>query len=362
MTLESGGRTFRIPKPPTLDPHAVRRRGADDFIPQHPMSMTPSKNITPIQGAESLGAFSGLIAAPFTAYDRDGNVALEKIPRQAEALAAGGVKGVFVCGTTGEGALLTPDERVQIARRWIDVAGQSLKVIVNVSADSPGLMRDLAEDAQRSKASAIGCSSPSYFIPKGADDLIRVLQVVTSKASALPFYYYHIPSFTHTRFPASEVIVAASEMENFAGVKFTDENLMDFAACVELCGPRQEMLFGRDEMFMAGLAFGASGAVGSTYNFAAPLYLEIHRHMLRGEIDLARQLQRTSHKLIEALMAAGGVIPAGKALMAMLGIDCGSVRPPLVPITREAAKALGKTMAELGVFPNLNPEAGTEAP
>ncbi len=316
--------------------------------------------ITPIQGCESLNSFSGLIAAPFTAFDREGNVALDQVARQAEALAADGVKGVFVCGTTGEGALLTPDERVQLARRWIDVAGQFLKVIVNVSADSPGLMRDLAEDAQRSKASAIGCSSPSYFIPKGADDLIRVLRVVTAHASALPLYYYHIPSFTHTRFPASEVIVAASRMENFAGVKFTDESLMDFAACVELCSSRYEMLFGRDEMFMAGLAFGASGAVGSTYNFAAPLYLDIYRHMLRGELDCARKLQRTSHKLIEALVDAGGVIPAGKMLMAMLGINCGSVRAPLAPITREAAKALGEAIAELGVFPNLNPEAGFE--
>lgn len=294
--------------------------------------------------------FTGLIAAPFTAMDESGDVALDTIQQQAERLVHDGVKGVFVCGTTGEGALLSPGERMRVAQRWVDVAADRLKVIVSVGSESPALSRDLAEHAQKIGAAAIGCHAPSYFIPQTADDLVRMLQVVTSRSS-LPFYYYHIPSFTHTRFGAAAVMEAAAPvMKNLAGVKYTHEDMMDFAACVELAGDRHEALFGRDEMFLCGLAFGATGAIGSTYNFAAPLYLDIYRHVCLGEDEEAGRLQLKSHQLIRTLLDFGGIIPAGKALMKLRGVDCGGVRAPFQALTSDAIRSLEKKLGEMNLL------------
>lgn len=294
--------------------------------------------------------FTGLIAAPLTALDALGNVALATIERQAEALVRDGVAGVFVCGTTGEGALLTPNERMSVASRWVQVAGNRLKVIVSVGSESASLSRDLAEHAQNIGAAAVGCHAPSYFIPATAGDLVRMLQVVASRCS-LPLYYYHIPSFTHTRFGAAAVMAAAIPViRNLAGVKYTHEDMMDFAACVELAGDRHDALFGRDEMFLCGLSFGATGAIGSTYNFAAPLYLDIYRHVCLGEYEEAKQLQLLSHRLIQTLLGFGGIIPAGKALMKLRGIDCGTVRAPFQSLTCDAIRSLEKKLAEMNLL------------
>ena len=78
----------------------------------------------------------GLIAAPFTALRPDGSLNLDLIERQAGELAGNGVRGAFICGTTGEGFSLTSAERMQVAERWLAVAPKQLAVIVHVAQNS----------------------------------------------------------------------------------------------------------------------------------------------------------------------------------------------------------------------------------
>lgn len=293
---------------------------------------------------------TGLIAAPHTPMRPDGSVDLDRIEAQAEFLRANGVAGAFVCGTTGEGVSLTLDERRAVAEAWRAAAPAGFPVIVNVSHTCLADARALAAHALAVGADAFAASAPYYFKVAGPEDLARFLAEAASAAPGLPFYYYHIPSMTGAGFPLADVLAAtAPRAPNLAGAKFTHEALDDFRRCLALEGGRFNVLFGRDEMLLAGLALGATGGVGTTYSFAAPLYRRIMDAFARGEMDCARADQLRAAELVAVMRRFGG-ITASKAIMALAGLDLGPVRLPLRDLGEEERRALGEELARIGFF------------
>lgn len=294
----------------------------------------------------------GLIAAPLTPMTDDGEVNLEPIEAYAALLARNGVAGVFICGTTGEGVSLTCAERMDVARRWVDVAGEGFRVIVHVGQGGLGDARVLAAHARQIGAWGIGAMGPCFFRPKTVEDLAAYCGAIASAAADLPFYYYHIPSMTGVVFPMVDFLAAAApSVPNLVGIKYTWEDLMDFELCRIHDGGRFDILFGRDEILLSGLALGATGAVGSTYNFASPLYLRIIEAFKAGDMPAARALQHKSMELVRSLFrASGDVLASAKAVMKWLGVDCGAVRPPNRAMPPEKLDALRGDLEELGFF------------
>ncbi len=293
----------------------------------------------------------GLVAAPFTPFGKNGKIDFATIEKLASSLIANKVVGAFVCGTTGEGVSMTVTERMRVAERWQTSAGKKLKVIVHVGHTSLGDSRALAAHALKIGASAIGCMAPYCFKPSNAEDLVAFCAEIASAAPDLPFYYYHIPSVTGVTVPAFDFLrTAADRIPNLAGIKFTHENLMDFAACVRFEGGRFDALYGRDEMLLAGLAMGAQGAIGSTYNYAAPIYQRILSAFSRGDLTMAQDAQDRANAMIAVLIRYGGMPPAGKAFMKTIGLDCGTSRLPLRPLTDAQTEALRAEAETVGFF------------
>jgi len=294
--------------------------------------------------------FSGLIAAPFTPLRENGDLNLAMIEPLADRLVRDGVSGAFVCGTTGESLSLTVDERMAVAETWRRVAGGRLKVIVHVGHPCQRDAAALARHAAGIGADAVAAMGPSFFRPAGVSDLVDWCAGVAAAAPELPFYYYHIPSMTGLAFSMADFLEAAKErIPNLVGIKFTGENLMDFAACLGADGGRYNMLFGRDEMLLSALATGAHGAVGSTYNFAAPIYHEVIRAFQAGDMAAARAAQDKSVQLVRTFQPYGG-LAAQKAIMKWMGIDCGPVRPPLADLSEEAQRELRRKIEALGIL------------
>lgn len=295
----------------------------------------------------------GLIAAPYTAFHADGSLNLAFIEKQAEALIDHKVMGAFVCGTTGEGVSLTSAERMQVAERWQEVAGEKLRIIVHVGHTCLAECRVLAAHAQNINASGISCCAPFFFKPANSADLVAFCTEVAAAAPALPYYYYHIPSMTGVSFPAASFLRAASDcIPSLAGVKFTYENLMDFAECVRLDDGRFDAVFGRDEMLVAGMSMGAKGAIGSTYNFAAPIYHRLIAAFDRGDLATAQAEQARANAMIEILIRYGG-LPAGKAIMRLIGLDCGPVRLPLRDLNPQQNEMLRRDLEAAGFFDSI---------
>lgn len=294
--------------------------------------------------------FIGLIAPPFTPMAADAGVNLDLVQRQFEFLSANGVRGAFICGSTGEGVSLSIAERQAVAERWRDVAPEGFLLIVHAACLSLPEARTLAAHAQQIGADAIAATAPCYFKPAGVDDLAGFCAEIAAAAPQLPFYYYHIPALTGVYLPMVDFLTAAAgRVPTLAGVKFTYEDLMDFGRCVRLADGRFKMLFGRDEILLAGLALGARGAVGTAFNFAAPLYRRIVCAYRAGQLAAAREDQARAMEMVAAMREFGG-IPAAKAMMKMAGVDCGPVRPPLRNLTGEQFAALRRRLEDMGFF------------
>jgi len=292
----------------------------------------------------------GLIAAPFTPMHGDGGVNLAPIEAYADLLRRNGVAGVFVCGTTGESLSLTIAERMDVAARWADVAAEGFKVIIHVGATSIEDCRALARHAAETGVFGIGAMGPCFFRPQTVEDLAAFCAEVAAAAPALPFYYYHIPGMTGVHFPMADFLEAAVDVvPTLAGIKYTWEDLMDYGRCLDVEDGRFDILYGRDETLVAGLALGARGAVGSTYSFSAPLYVRMIAAFGAGDLDTARDLQRRSREMIHMLYTTTrSFLPAAKSVMKVVGLDCGPVRSPMRNLTPDQTEHVRAELERLG--------------
>lgn len=301
----------------------------------------------------------GLIAAPFTPFDSRGHLNVEVIPGYAGFLADNGVSGVFVCGTTGEGMSMTVDERLAVASAWVDAAPKDLKIVIHVGHTALEDAKRLAAHAQSIGAWGIGQMAPSFFKPKSMNELVDFCAETAAAAPALPYYYYHIPVMTGVNVKMVDFLLSARDrIPNLAGVKYTYEDLMDMQLCREIDNGRFDMLFGRDELLICGLALGCTGAVGSTYNDLAPLYLDIWDAFARHDMRQANELQLISMRTIEAFFKYGNPMVCGKAMMRMLGIDCGPVRLPLRSLSADAERELEKDLRDIAYFEHCSRQGG----
>lgn len=293
----------------------------------------------------------GLVAATHTPFQEDGSINLSVVEKQAEHLLRTGVSHAFIGGTTGESSSLTFEERRTLAVRWIEVTCNSaLKVIVHVGANCLLDSCALARQAQELGAVAVSALAPSYFKPGSHGTLVSSMAQIAAAAPELPFYYYEIPTMTGLTLLPSEFLEQATEViPNLAGIKFTSSNLMEYQLCRASHDGRFDIPFGFDEMLLAALALGAKGAVGSSFNFAAPIYLRIIGAFDRGDFKCAREEQMRSVRVIQAL-ASRGYMAAAKAVMSMLGVEVGPPRLPCAALNASQIQALRAELEEIGFF------------
>lgn len=292
----------------------------------------------------------GLIAAPFTPMTADGALNMSAVKPYADLLAASGVKGVFICGTTGESASLTTDERKAVAEAWVAAAAGRLKVIVHVGSNCAADAIALARHAEQSGADAIGAMAPYFFKPQTAAELVAWFTPIAN-SNSLPFYYYNMPAMSGVSVPVAEFLALGGKaMPTLAGVKFTHNNLMEMSQCLMLDGGRYEVLHGYDEILLCGLSLGATAAVGSTYNYAAKVYNRLIEAFRAGDIAAAAALQQYSVKIVEVIIKHGGGVRGGKAIMRLMGVDCGSCRLPLAPFTEAEYTELEAELKAIDFF------------
>ena len=293
----------------------------------------------------------GLIAASFTPMDASGKVNLPAIGKYADLMAKSGMAGVFVCGTTGESQSLTTEERKSILEQWIKSANGRYKVIAHVGSNSLVEAMELARHAAEKGADAIAAMAPCFFKPATVKDLIAFFAPIAGSAKELPFYYYNMPSMTGVSLPVTTFLEEGKKViPNLVGTKFTHNNLMEMGECLALNNGEFEVLHGYDEILISGLAFGAVAGVGSTYNYLPEVYLGILKAMEEKDLQKARELQMKSIEIVEIIIKYGGGVRGGKAIMNLIGIECGPCRLPIPPISEEEYKALKNDLLKIGFF------------
>lgn len=299
----------------------------------------------------------GLIAATFSTFHEDGSLNLSLIPALVEKLVNDGVTGVFICGTNGEGPNLTIEERMAVAEAYVKAVNKRILVLVHVGHSSIEESKKLAAHAVRIGADAISSVAAFYFKPSSVQNLVNSMATIAAAAPSLPFYYYHVPALTGVGMDMIEFLrLSDNVIPNLAGIKYTAATLFEYQACLAYEGGRYDILYGYDEMLLSALAVGAKGAIGSTYTFAAPLYLQVMRHFREGRQKEAQAMQLQCVEMVRCLLKYAP-IPAQKAIMNMLGFPLGPCRLPLVNLTAQESTTLQTSLAGIGFFEVLQSPA-----
>ncbi|TAN13041.1 MAG: dihydrodipicolinate synthetase [Chitinophagaceae bacterium] len=291
----------------------------------------------------------GLIAAPFTPMNADGSVNLKIIGDYYALLKRNKVSGAFINGSTGEGVSQTMEEKKSVCKAWADATkGQNFPVITLTGGTCIQDSIELAQYAQKVGLYGLALTAPYYFKPADIKQLAQCCVEVGNAVPELPFYYYHIPVLNGTSFPMISLVKELdNKLPSFAGIKYTHEDFMDFSSCLNFANGKYDMLWGRDENFLSAWVLGAKGAVGSTYNYAAPLYNDLMAAYERDDLKSARALQQKAIDMIELLGKYGG-IATGKAYMKLIGLDCGEFRLPVKNMNKEQFGQFKKDAEALG--------------
>jgi N-acetylneuraminate lyase len=293
----------------------------------------------------------GLVVAAHSPFRADGSLNLAAVEKQAAHFLKHNLSTVFVAGTTGECHSLTLDERRVLAQRWSEVIrGTALKLVLHVGSNCLEDCHLLAAQAQAIGATAISAFAPSYFKPPNLDTLVTWCAGIASAAPEIPFYFYDIPALTGVSFPMLDFLAQGStRIPTLAGLKFTNPDLMAYQFVLRADQGAWDVPFGLDEHLLGALAMGARGAVGSGYNFAAPIYTRLSRAFSAGDFARAREEQFRGAQLVEALCGFG-YLGAAKALMEILGVPVGPARLPNTNPTAQQIAGLRGKLEDMGFF------------
>ena len=291
----------------------------------------------------------GLISAPFTPFDSNGKLDVSLIPGYYSFLKQNGITGAFINGSTGEGVSTTMAEKKAVAQAWADCSNHDadFKVMAFLAGTCLDDCIELAKHAYEIGLYAVSLTGPFYFKPANIDMLAEVCIKVGKEVPNMPVYYYHIPVLTGVNFPMFDLVRALDgKLPNFAGVKYTHEDFMDFQSCMTYADGKYDMLWGRDENMLSALVLGAKGAVGSTFNYAAPLYYDLIDAFNANDLVKARVLQQKSIDMIRLLGKYGG-ISVGKAYMKMVGFNLGEFRLPVKNMSADQFELFKADVASL---------------
>jgi N-acetylneuraminate lyase len=291
--------------------------------------------------------FSGIIPALLTPFTLQGDVDLAALEELVEFVLAGGVSGLYLCGSAGEGLLLSEEERRSVVEVAVERVDGRVPIIVHVGALATSTSAGLARHAREAGADAVASIPPFYYPVE--EKGIRAHYREIARAAELPLYAYNIPGLTHVDL-GTDLIEGLFQEGVIQGVKYTSYNQLDFRKLVETCGPELNLFSGPDEMLLPFLVMGGHGGIGTTYNCFPDLFVAVYDAWRDGDVSRAQQLQYQADRFI-LLLRVYGVIPAVKVVTRWAGVDCGTPRMPIQPLTAEEEGQLRREVERLGLFP-----------
>ena len=253
-----------------------------------------------------------------------------------------GVSAFYVGGSTAETFLLTTDERKAILETVIDETNSSCGVIAHVGAISQNMAVELALHAKEAGADAISSIPPFYY--SFSFDEIKSYYYGIVDAVDMPMIIYNFPAFSGVKLDADNIGEFLCD-DRFIGVKHTSQ---DFYALNRFKSsfPDKMVFNGYDEIFVSGMAMGADGAIGSTFNFMAEKFVAMKKMCDDGQYELARTLQMKVNDMIQVLIKVG-VMPGEKEILNLMGLNFGKCRKPFKSITVEEKTMLKDALFEL---------------
>ncbi len=248
------------------------------------------------------------------------------IPPLVDFLIAKGVKGLFVGGTTGEGVLLSLDERMKLHESTMDAVGGRVPVLLHVGTNNTAESLQLARHAAMLQAQAIVAVTP-YFYPVHDDSMVRYFQAIAAAAPHTPFFVYDIPQQAINGITPAIMPKMIAAIPTFAGLKTSRGDAHAVRQLVEVSPEHLIILAGNESVAMGLMALGAHGLISGLSTAIPEPYVALSRAIEQGDLAAARRYQAQINQLLKTL-PAGERIGAIKTLLTQRGIPVGPAVPP----------------------------------
>ncbi|MBR5613956.1 MAG: N-acetylneuraminate lyase [Clostridia bacterium] len=280
--------------------------------------------------------YAGIYTALLTPFDNNNKINEKALEKLVKYNIDKGVKGFYVCGSTGEAFMLTTDERKYVMEIVKSVAPNHTLIahIGSIHEDEAAKLAIQAKDLSYDVVSSV---TPFYY--KFSFEEIKNYYFRLADSADLPMLVYYIPVFSGVSMGINEMKSFLTD-DRFIGIKFTSNDFFTLEQA-KAAFPDKVVFNGFDEMFLAGLSMGADGGIGSTYNFMADKYIKIQELFKSGKIEEAQQIQKEANR-ITALLCKIGVMQAEKEVLNQLGFDFGICRHPFGEISSENKEIIAK--------------------
>ena len=287
--------------------------------------------------------FQGVYPALVTPLTKDEKLNLPALEKLLRYEMGEGADGFYIGGATGEGLLLDIPERKKLCEKSIEYIGADKAKIVHITDMNFRNTIELAKHAEAAGADAISSIAPIYF-KYDENDIYEYYKAI-AKSVNIPVIIYYTVSAGVTI--SLELFSRLFEIDNITGVKWTSSNYYEMISLRERF-PEANIFNGPDEMLVCGLAGGADGGIGSTYNIMYPTIREIYDRFRAGDIIGAQETQKKADKIIRAILKYS-VIPVCKLVLEEKGIEVGNASFPMTTYTVEQRKQILRDLAEAGL-------------
>lgn len=288
------------------------------------------------------GVYTALIT-PFTA---DGKVDYTAFEALLEFLIGKGVHGLFPLGTTGEGILLSVEERKQVAEFVVRIANGRVPVIVHVGHVRTEETLDLARHAASVGASAVAAVTPYYFHLEPSELFQHYLSLSQSVPEDFPVFTYHIPSNARNAVTPELIKRLLDETPNIRGLKYSSDQLTELQDILLAAGDDLTVLLGPDHLILPGLTLGVQGSVSGCSNVFPEPYVRLFQAYWARQWQEAQRQQKIIAELVR-IFRSGIQLSLFKEALAFRGLTGGHVRAPLGPLSADQRRLLFEQLESL---------------
>ncbi|MCK5155632.1 MAG: dihydrodipicolinate synthase family protein [Spirochaetales bacterium] len=292
--------------------------------------------------------FSGIYAAMITPYeDESGYVSKKRIHKLCDFLIKSGVHGLFILGTTGEGLLLSKEERMQAAGHIIKAVDGRIPVIVHTGALSTKDTIDLTLHAGSIQADGAGIITPAFYrVSEGA--ILKHYTSIAREVKDFPLFVYNLPAFTNNTVSPELLLDIAKKSKNIVGIKYSSNNFQLFEDYRKMMGKDFHIFMGDDSLILKSLLMGGDGCVSGNASIYPELITKIYNLFQQEKLGQAlyKQLELDSFMKIHG---KGAILDHFKTILRLRGIDVGRVRSPLQQTSSEEELEIQKKITAMQI-------------
>jgi|688.fasta_scaffold207185_2 4-hydroxy-tetrahydrodipicolinate synthase len=289
----------------------------------------------------------GVIVPLVTPFDDHNQVDHAGVRRVVDFVIDKGVHAVMVAGTTGEGMMLSLDERKAVLETVVAQTKSRVPVIAHTGCIDTGSTVALSQHASDAGADVVSAIVP-YFFTFGEEQVYRHFLTVAESVPATPVLLYAFPGNAKNDISPALLGRLLAAAPNIVGIKSSNDDLDRFQNYVQVGGANFTACFGVDELMLGGLAFGAKAQISGNSNAFPEPFVQLYNAFVAGDWPRAQQLQQVVNAVIN-LHQGGRTTAFFKATLGLRGVPAGRVRPPMCELTAAELAAVKQAVNELGL-------------